>query len=1322
MAFGRWFQLIAATNLALAALPLRAVRAAPAESASTADILQFTAGGHVVGFAPDGMYAATGTHSLHVDFVNANRVRPLSSTPAGGEGRIAALGRVVYAGLWDGIDLEYAADAEGIYETTYRTAPGADPADIRLRYNAPLVLKEDGTLAIAFQAGTLTESAPAAWQDIDGVRVPVAAAFRLDGQEVGFEIGAYDPAYPLTIDPSLKWNTFLGGSGNDTGAAIVLDADGNVFIAGSAAVSWGAPVRPFTGGEWDAFAAKFDSSGNPVWNTYLGGYAGDSAGGIALDSDGNIYVAGMSVLGWGSPVRGYSSGMDGFVAKLDGDGNLLWHTFLGGSGFDSGTDVLTAGTGILAVAGYSGATWGSPLRTFVGGGNDAFVVQLNSTTGALNWNTFLGGIGVDIGNRLARDFAGSIYVTGSSDATWGAPVRAYSAGNDAFAAKMDAATGSLTWMTFLGGSGADVGFSIAAATDGSNVYVSGDSDATWGGPLRAHSGDYDAFAVKLDPTGAVVWNTFLGGTDEDTGHGITVDGFGNIYVTGDSQASWGSPIRPYGAVEDAFLVKLSSAGSVTWSTFLGGDRSDTSSAVAYLWSGTIYVCGNSMDSWGSPAQAFTSGVDAFVAAVDSSGALQWNTFAGGSADDYGLGIDVDGSGNVYITGYGNGYWGYPYVSYISGNDAFVAKLDGDGNLEWNTFLGGSGEDRGQDIVVDSDGNVFVTGFSDATWGSPVRAFTGEHDAFVAKLDSAGNRAWHTFLGAGGFDQGESIALDASGNPYIAGISDSTWGAPVRPYDSDGDAFAAKLDPASGALTWNTFLGGGDGDYAEGIAVSSTGNVFVAGASQAAWGAPVRAYTAGYDGFVAQLWASTGTLKWNTFQGGSGEDQGTGVAVDAVGNAYTSGYSNSAWGTPVRDYAGGLDGYAVKIDSSGALLWSSFLGSGSTDFALDIAVNADGIAFVSGVSAESWGKPLRAYTGAGDAFVVRLTSPGALYLNTFLGGYGTDTAEALALDGNGDILAAGSSGALWETPVRWFSDGNDAFAAKVNLDPPGAFGKSGPADGSYVTTSPTLTWAAGSNADSYEYCFDTVDNDVCDASWENVGDGLIVGLGTVTNNRTYYWQVRAGNDAGETYADGGTWWSFTARNSTFADVPIDHPLWQYIEALYASGITTGCGVSPLIFCPENNVTRAAMAVFLLRAKYGSGYAPPPLSHYFADLPVPGKEWQEAWVDQFYREGITTGCGTSPLIYCPENPVTRAAMAVFILRTLEGPSYTPPAASHFFADMPVAGKEWMEPWVDELYRRGITTGCGTGPLIFCPENPVKRQAMAAFIVRAFNLPLP
>jgi murein DD-endopeptidase MepM/ murein hydrolase activator NlpD len=296
-------------------------------------------------------------------------------------------------------------------------------------------------------------------------------------------------------------------------------------------------------------------------------------------------------------------------------------------------------------------------------------------------------------------------------------------------------------------------------------------------------------------------------------------------------------------------------------------------------------------------------------------------------------------------------------------------------------------------------------------------------------------------------------------------------------------------------------------------------------------------------------------------------------------------------------------------------------------------------------------------------------------------------------------------------------------AITEIPEPGAFNKLSPSDSGFGPAAGlTSSWEDSSDAGIYTFCFDTTNNNACDTFWVSAGASTSIGLSGLTNNRTYYWQVRATNAAGTTEADGGAWRSFTARNQTFSDVPIDHPLWQYIEAFYDAGITTGCGVSPLIYCPEQPVTRAAMAVFLLRAKYGSGYTPPAAGHFFSDVPVAGKEWMEPWIDQLYREGITTGCGVSPRIYCPESSTTRAAMAVFILRALYGSSYTPPAANHYFSDMPVAGKEWMEPWVDELYREGITTGCGTGPLIYCPETAVKRQAMAAFIVRAFDIPLP
>ncbi len=190
---------------------------------------------------------------------------------------------------------------------------------------------------------------------------------------------------------------------------------------------------------------------------------------------------------------------------------------------------------------------------------------------------------------------------------------------------------------------------------------------------------------------------------------------------------------------------------------------------------------------------------------------------------------------------------------------------------------------------------------------------------------------------------------------------------------------------------------------------------------------------------------------------------------------------------------------------------------------------------------------------------------------------------------------------------------------------------------------------------------------------------------------------------------------------FWDLPVAGKEWMeaWINAFFEAGITTGCGISPLRYCPENNVTRAEMAIFLLRAKHGMPYTPPPATHVFTDVPVTGKEWMEPWIDEFYAEGLTTGCAVDPPRFCPEQNVTRAEMAVFVERALHAPGWTPPAATGLFSDVPVAGKEWMQPWIEAFYNAGITTGCGVSPLRFCPENQTTRAEMAVFIDRAYGL---
>jgi hypothetical protein len=193
-------------------------------------------------------------------------------------------------------------------------------------------------------------------------------------------------------------------------------------------------------------------------------------------------------------------------------------------------------------------------------------------------------------------------------------------------------------------------------------------------------------------------------------------------------------------------------------------------------------------------------------------------------------------------------------------------------------------------------------------------------------------------------------------------------------------------------------------------------------------------------------------------------------------------------------------------------------------------------------------------------------------------------------------------------------------------------------------------------------------------------------------------------------------------SIFFDVPGGHFALRHIEAFYNAGITTGCGDNPLQYCPERNVTRAEMAVFIERAKHYPAlpHTPPPQSGTFDDVPFPGKEWMEPWIEEFYDDGITTGCDINPLRYCPERNVTRAEMAVFILRAVHGASYVPPppGGSPIFADVPVPGKEWMQAWIEAFYNQGITTGCAAGPLRYCPEREVTRAEMAVFILRAFD----
>jgi hypothetical protein len=431
----------------------------------------------------------------------------------------------------------------------------------------------------------------------------------------------------------------------------------------------------------------------------------------------------------------------------------------------------------------------------------------------------------DYGYGIAVDSSGNAYVTGY---TWSGdfpavvgPDLSHNGYTDAFVAKVNPSGTALVYAGFLGGSYHDYGYGIAVDSSG-NAYVTGSTRSSdfpaVVGPDLSFNGYTDAFVAKVNPSGtALVYAGFLGGSSEDAGRGIAVDSSGNAYVTGwtwssDFPAVVGPDTSHNGGYYDAFVAKVNPSGTaLVYAGFLGGSGWDGGHGIAVDSSGNAYVTGyngsSDFPAVVGPDTSYNGGGDAFVAKVNPSGtALVYAGFLGGSYYDYGCGIAVDSSGNAYVTGY-TGSSDFPAVvgpdtSYNGGGDAFVAKVNPSGTaLVYAGFLGGSSEDAGRGIAVDSSGNAYVTGVTKSSdfpaVVGPDTSYNGGGDAFVAKVNPSGTALVYAgFLGGSGWDEGHGIAVDSSGNAYVTGVTESSdFPAVVGPdtsHNGDGDAFVAKV--------------------------------------------------------------------------------------------------------------------------------------------------------------------------------------------------------------------------------------------------------------------------------------------------------------------------------------------------------------------------------------------------------------------------------------------------------------------------------------------------------------------------------------------------
>jgi hypothetical protein len=528
-----------------------------------------------------------------------------------------------YRNIYNNIDLVLHASREGLkYE--FEVRPGGKIEDIRLRHEGSTgrALMPDGSLHLFWPMGHTREGKPFSFQEIDNALMEIRTSYRVDDNDIQFDVHDYDAAQTLVIDP---WSTYYGGSGSEEIQAIACDTVNAVLAAGNS----GSQDFPLLHA-WqsvlyspDATVIKFDSVGVVCWATFFGGNGSERAFGLGVSADGSTVIAGQTTSYNLPHFRAfqplYHGELDGFIAKFDSSGSRIWATYVGGSQGETLWGVATDSVGSVYAAGVTQSNSFPVLNPFqgqkaVGGrsGYDACFLKLSSD-GIPIFSSFMGGNGDDVAYGIAVEAGGRFYVCGETAST-NFPIQnawqdSLVGSTDAFITAFDS-SGMPLWSTYHGGSKRDAAHGVITDHTG-NVLIAGYTESTdfpisygWQSMI---SGQGDAYASKFTAQGNMIWSTYLGGADSDAFGDVVCDSINNVYLSGTSRSinfptlNAAYPFQPdtvsFGQYpQDGVVVKFDSAGGLVWSTYLGGDHHEKVNSCAMDSRGNLYVAGGTRSS------------------------------------------------------------------------------------------------------------------------------------------------------------------------------------------------------------------------------------------------------------------------------------------------------------------------------------------------------------------------------------------------------------------------------------------------------------------------------------------------------------------------------------------------------------------------------------------------------------------------------------------------------------------------------------------------------------------------------------------------------